>query len=270
MDRKTRAALKALNAISSVKNNIENEAQTEKASANSVNTNVSNEAVTLDKIFEKLSGLDRIENKLDNLDNRVDLLEGRVATLEDNFESYQDQNTEPTSLKNVTEDLKKRLEILENKDRQNNIKIINLPANPWETNDNLNSKILGVLKHVNPSLTAENILESRRLTARAKPGQTPELGQAQQRPPPVLVKLNSATIAQGLLKQNKKLRYYATPNTRIVDDVSPITQSKRALLIPKMKQLREAGLFAFIPFGPVAKLVYKEGEVWQSIFPESI
>ncbi len=35
-----------------------------------------------------------------------------------------------------------------------------------------------------------------------------------------------------------------------------------------MRQLIGAGLFAYIPFSPIAKLVYKEGAEWNTIFPE--
>jgi hypothetical protein len=46
-----------------------------------------------------------------------------------------------------------------------------------------------------------------------------------------------------------------------VDDVSKFTQEKGNTLIPKMKELRAAGLFAYIPFSSVAKLVYKQGHM---------
>jgi DNA polymerase IIIc chi subunit len=92
----------------------------------------------------------------------------------------------------------------------------------------------------------------------------------QQRAPPVLVRMPNTSLIQDLLKQgNKQMKTFSIPNIRIVDDVSKQTQEKRAKLIPKMKELRSAGLFAFIPFGPVAKLVYKQGNEWKTIYPEN-
>ena len=47
-----------------------------------------------------------------------------------------------------------------------------------------------------------------------------------------------------------------------------LTQAKKKQLLPKMRELRAAGLYAYIPFGPVAKLVYKQGDTWKTILPE--
>ena len=243
--------------------------------------------ITLEAIYNKLSGLDRIENKLYTLGNRVEHLEQRVAQIEDNLDSQTEENPSATAFQETADDLQKRLETLENRDRQANIKVLNLPiigTNQVESNEQLKSKILNILKHVNPNLTAQNILELRRLHGRRNVGQTAEpttnaTNQQmsplvdefnQKRAAPVLVRLSSTNIALEILKiGNKRMKTYETANIKLVDDVSKSTQAKRATLIPKMKQLRASGLFAFIPFGPVAKITYKEGADWKNIFPEN-
>jgi hypothetical protein len=174
----------------------------------------------------------------------------------------------------VSQSIQKRLEALENKERQYNIKILNLPSNPVENQVQLHYKVVEIMKHVNPAMSSECVLEARRLFgARGKVGQgqgsSSSAENTSQRSPPVLVKLSSSTMVQEILKQgNKKLKSYSMPGIRIVDDVSKATQDKRATLIPRMKELRAAGLFAFIPFGPVAKIVYKQGDEWKTIFPQ--
>ncbi len=77
-------------------------------------------------------------------------------------------------------------------------------------------------------------------------------------PPPVLIKWSNHSEVQSNVN----------PNICIVDNASKITPEKRKQLIPKMKLLRDAGLFAYILFSPIARLVYKQGHDWCTIFPE--
>jgi hypothetical protein len=146
----------------------------------------------------------------------------------------------------------------------------------------LQGKILEIFKHVNPQISSDHVIDIKRLAPRVKLGQdipkqssavttqrAAPAGQTLQVSPPVLIKLSSISLAQELLKQgNKKLKTYSNPRIRVVDDISKITQEKRATLIPRMKELRSAGLFAMIPFGPVAKIIYKQDNEWKTIYPE--
>ena len=233
--------------------------------------------------LDKLDGLERIEHKLDNLHDRVDLMEQRLCKLEDDNSDNQTAKNDVNTLKIATQELQKRLESIENRERQANIKLLNLPVTQGETKPVLYNKILEILKHINPQLTAENLLDAQRLTAaraNSKLGQgLPDLpagGQpstssqnSQRKEPPVIVKLSNINTAQDLLKNgNKRIKTYMNPQIRIVDDVSKITQEKRTSLLPKMRQLRAAGLFAIIPFSPVAKILYRQGNEWKTIFPE--
>ncbi len=93
--------------------------------------------VTLDDIFSKLSSLDRIEDNLDNLHHRVNDIEQRVAGLECDSDNHNGDidvlRAEVEGVKQtVNEDMQKRIEHLENKDRMFNLKMLNLPVNPWE------------------------------------------------------------------------------------------------------------------------------------------
>ena len=242
---------------------------------------------TIQDVFKKLAALDRIENKLDNLSNRVESLEERMAKVEDNQDDYQEVNKDITGLKNLAQTLQRSVENLENKDRLLNIKVINLPVNPFETTVQLQNKVIEILQHVNPTITSQNVTEVWRLPARGRfqqqVGQLAQQSQqiqqssrssygaenTPQRSPPVIAKLSSATLTQNILKiGNKKMKSFKDPNVRLVDDVSKSLQDRRSKLIPKMKELRNAGLFAFIPFGTTAKIVYKEGEEWKTIWPD--
>jgi septal ring factor EnvC (AmiA/AmiB activator) len=98
--------------------------------------------VTLQDIFSKLGSLDRIETKLDNLNDRVELLENRVSKIEDDSHQISDVNKELSGLRSNNMDLLKRMEILENKDRQGNIKILNIPLTPMETKTQLHGKVI--------------------------------------------------------------------------------------------------------------------------------
>lgn len=277
MGQPTRTVQKSAN----VNDNIATTTQDNDSTTQLIDTDPENEQKTLQGIYKKLSGLDkklsgldRIENKLDTLDSRLDLLEARVGKIEDenDSEDVKQMHKNVEGLRNSNIELQKRIEILENKDRQVNVKILSLPVNSMETKPQLHGKILDILKHINPQISSANVSEVRRLQAR---GQAPNVGQASasatisQVSPPVLVKMSNASLAQETLREaNKKIKTYTLPTIRIVDDVCKTTQDKRATLIPKMKNLRKTGMFAFIPFGPVAKLVYKEGAFWKTEYPE--
>ena len=284
MSRNTRSSQKAEKSVSTSES-------TESCLATTTANNTSNDPqqkqeVTLQDIFSKL---DRIENKIGNVHDRVELMESRLSKVEDDSQIIIDVNKDMSCLKNSNIDIMKRIEILENRDREQNIKILNLPVHPLETKTILQGKVIEILKHANPQITNNCVAEVRRLTARPNVGQDdvtnarpstsqqgaapgPSSNQRRAPPvPPVLVKIPNSTLVQSLLRQgNKEMRTYSTPNIRIVDDVSKQTQAKRAELIPKMKELRSAGLFAQIPFGPVAKLIYKQDNQWKVIFPENL
>ena len=260
MTRKTKASSKQDPSVPDHSNDIVVNDEKENTGTEQSKTEPSNQ-----DILDKLSSLDRIENKIDNLNCRVVDLETRVSTIEDNSTSQAHEISEVNKniqgLKNDSTDLQKRVETLENRDRQHNIKILNLPANPWETKEQLLSKIKDILKHVNPEIPDDIIMEARRLAGpRATKVGQPSTSSRTPGPPPVLVRLDgAATTVQDILKTaNKKLRTYKNNSIRMVDDVSQITQVKRASLIPRMKELRAANLFAYIPFGPNAKIVYRE------------
>ena len=251
--------------------------------------NEAEQKITIEDVFNKLGGLDprldRIETKIDNLHSRVELIEGRVGKLEE-LEDEINEQFRPEIQKKISnltvtqQDLQKRMEALENKERQFNVKVLNLPYHPQETKIQLQSKITELLKQASPLFSSENMIEAFRLGARQKLGQGQTEGQSSQpqneknqqgaaapRATPVLVKLTSAALVQDLLKQgNKNLKQQ---KVRIVDDVAKSTQEKRAKLLPKMRELRSAGLFAYIPFGSTAKLVYKQNETWKTIFPDN-
>ncbi len=75
-------------------------------------------------------------------------------------------------------------------------------------------------------------------------------------------------FVQDILKVgNKTLQTVANPNVRVVDDVCKTAQEKCKSLLPKMKELRAAGLFAYIHFTLNAKIIYKQGDEWKTIFP---
>ncbi len=123
--------------------------------------------ITLADIYNKLSTLDHIENKLDNLHNNVEGLDERIAALECN----DDHNTGHLDTvraviqgvkQTINSEVQNWLEILENKDGQLNIKLLNLAANPWETTENLQTKTHEVLSHIS-HFPAAHIHEMRRL-----------------------------------------------------------------------------------------------------------
>ncbi len=86
----------------------------------------------------------------------------------------------------------------------------------------------------------------------------------------MLITLTDTWLVQDILKVgNKTLKTFANPNVRVVDNVWKTTNEKRKSLLPKMKELRATGLFAYIPFTLNAKIIYKQGDGWKTIFPNN-
>ncbi len=189
--------------------------------------------------------------------NRVEGLEERIAALEcNNDHNTGTMDTVRAEIQGVKQtinsEVQKRLETLENKDRQLNIKLLNLPENPWETTESLQTKAHEVLSHISPVFPASHFHEVRRLGGRgvmkqrqahqdATRSTLADASNASSGPPPVLIKLSNHSEVQSILKVgNNKINSYVNSNICIVDDESKITLEKRKQLIPKMKQLRDA------------------------------
>ena len=254
--------------------------------------------VTLDQIsqkLEKLEGLDRIENKIDNLHNRVESLETRISAVENDHDDFTGNivslradlavvQTAVSKLKSApTSQLQSRVEYLENRDRSKNLKVLNLPTVPNESIELLQSRVINIFQHVIPGLPASHVLKVVRLKSRSGVTSTQQplrsaVNQtfrdnegAERGGAPVLVTVSSEDLVHKLLKDgDKKLKTYAQGTYKVVDDISQFTQEKRKLLIEKRDSLRRDGLVAIIPFTKTAKLIYKQGDKWHTIFPENL
>ncbi len=167
--------------------------------------------------------------------------------------------------------LQSRIEFLENQARNKNIKLFNLPSH---YDQHLSDKVFEILVHVYPTLVRNEVIQCRRLQANRNQHGS-DGGPSANRPDPVLVCLSSDVIVTQILRgANKQLRTrplvdHDCKGVRMTDDVSPYIHEQRKKLMPKMQQLRNDGLLALIPFSKTAKLIYRQGNVWKTIWPDN-
>ena len=91
----------------------------------------------------------------------------------------------------------------------------------------------------------------------------------QQKPHPIMARLDIDGIpgTDKLIRDiNKAIKSKAGrfKGVLVTDDVCIATREKRRQLIPRMLELREQDLIAFIPFSTPARIVYMKNRRWQT------
>ena len=153
-----------------------------------------------------------------------------------------------------------------------------MPEDNLQTKNQCRTTVTEILSEAAPELCLrENnqlgLIKQVKRVGRPNTGRSSSWGNIN-RPRPIIVTLSDANVTADILKTgNKNLKRKLSNDARLkevrlVDDVSPYTQQRRKQLIPKMNELRRDGLIALIPFTKTAKLIYKQGQRWNTIFPE--
>ena len=229
--------------------------------------------VTLESIakqLEKLSLLDTIQTDLKEVKEEFATLKTKVNNLEtgqkdlENAISYWDEeyveikrDLASKAEKNEVDELKNKIEELENATRKTNILMLNLP----EEKERQHGGCMGLARYV--------FTEIMELEGGAEMSLTKahHIGRKQDRVKrPLLVSFATVGDRNTILRSApRKLKGKDMEGRKIIitDDVCPKTQERRRRLLPKLLELKTSKNVAFIPWDVSPCIKYKETEEGQ-------
>ena len=227
----------------------------------------------LKEIWQKMPILDTLLTKVQAISSRVDAMEERVKLVEthhmdlDTGFSYMETQLDEISsavegkaTKAETEELKSQIVDIVNRNKRNNIVLHNVPEKVEGATTDCSAFVHSLATQV---LGIQHSMEIER-AHRTPMGQvsTSNQGNGTPRPRPIHVRFlryrDRETFLRTAASKGKSLK---VNDTRIFvsDDVHPATRKEHQILMKKVRELRQAGNFAFIPWSVPRVLKYKEG-----------
>ena len=231
------------------------------------------DAEMLRDIWQKMPILDTLLSNMQAVKKRVDDIEDRLKTVEtqytelDHGVSYMETQMEEISTAITTkastsaiDELSSQLVDLVNRNKRNNIVLHNIPEKAEGDVADCSALVDSLAKHVlgvNQSMEVERAHR----TPMGRVGSRNH-GNGPQRPRPIHVRflryrdretfLRVAASKGNELKVNG-VRFYVS------DDVHPVTRKEHQTLMIKVRELRAAGNFAFIPWSVPRVIKHKAG-----------
>ena len=224
----------------------------------------------LKDIWLKLPVLDKLSEKMDKLGERVDGIEEKIASLE---VQNQDMESGVSNLEMDVEEIKgslatkagtseitevKRLIVdLVNRNKRNNVVLHNVPEGAEGSNIDCTGLVHTFLRDTMGIPQAMEIERAHRTPMTSRPGTS----DANAKPRPIHVRFLRYRDREVMLKTSTQKRNLEIRGKRIFisDDVHKDTREQHRRLMKKVKEMREKGNFAFIPWSVPRVIKYKEG-----------
>lgn len=200
------------------------------------------------KVDQTLRKLDTMESQMKVFDTRLQDLENGVSFMEQEYEHQKDaiKQLEETVSKVSVEQINKKLTDLENYTRRNNVVIRNLP----EGSEKEEGCQAFVERFVKENLELNIEIE----VAHRTPGYRTDRTRI----------IHARCLRRGdrekILQSSKKLKgkKFGGNSVYITDDVNEATRKQEKKLLEKVKELRQEGKIAFMPYSTPRVVKYKE------------
>jgi hypothetical protein len=210
--------------------------------------------LVLDELSDRMKSIEKqmneCEKKQKHCDDRLTELEDGVENMEHDVEEL--KNTTANSVvKNSIVKVYEKITDLSNRNRRNNIVIHNVPEAEKESEDILRTQVADILAHMTgkEDLTIERVHRARF---------SPTNGTSS--PRTIFVKFLNYGDRQAVIEAVPQLKGFKIGSNDIVvtDDIDPVTYIIHKKLVVKMKELRNEGKFAFIPFTVPRVIKFRE------------
>ena len=226
-------------------------------------------------IWMKLPLLETVSNNLDKLCKRTEKLEQKVCNITQqtseletglsHIEMEQEEvkaALESKASKTAIEKLEKEIIDMVNRNKRNNIILHNVPEAAEGNTTDCTALVHSFLKDSFDFQQSMEIDRAHRTPMTAPKRSTgASTGGPSTRPRPIHIRFLRYKDRERVLKAaiNKRDNMIGGNRIYVSDDVHPSTREQHRRLLRKVKQLREEGHFAFIPWSVPRVIKYKEG-----------
>ena len=224
----------------------------------------------LKDIWLKLPVLDKLSNKFDRLCERVDATEVKITDLEtqtrdlENGVSHMETDVEEIkscleTKADISEIAKLKVLIVDqvNRNKRNNVILHNVPEGAEGSNADCTNLVHTFLRDTMGIPQAMEIERAHRTPMTSRPG----TAHAGAKPRPIHVRFLRHRDRELVLKTSTQKKNLEIRGKRIFisDDVHKDTREQHRRLMKIVKEMREKGNFAFIPWSVPRVIKFKEG-----------
>lgn len=229
---------------------------------------IPSESEMLKDVWLRMPTLDKLSNQLDSLCSRMDELESKVKYIEYHFEEGMDHIE--LELKEIREELKSKASLEElnkanttiidlvNRSKRNNIVIHNIPEGAEGNSPDCSGLVQSILRD-KLGIQASMEIERAHRTPMARPSNA-QSNNNNRKPRPVHVKFLRYRDREAVLKKATQTKNLGFQDQRIFisDDIHKTTREQHRRLMQRVKQMRDEGKFAFIPWSVPRVIKYKD------------
>ena len=226
-------------------------------------------------IWMKIPLLETVSTNLDKLCRRTDKLEQEVSEITQQTSELETGlshiETEQEELKaalekkvdkTAFEKLENQMVDMVNRSKRNNIMLHNVPESAEGNTTDCTNLVHSFLKDsldINQAMEIERAHRTPMMAPKRVSGAN--AGGPPTRPRPIHIKFLRYRDRERVLKAaiNKRDNKIGENRVYVSDDIHPTTREQHRRLFKKVKQLREEGHFAFIPWSVPRVIKYKEG-----------
>ena len=224
-------------------------------------------------VWLRMPTIDKISNQLDSLCSRMDTMELKVKDLESQNKDLEEGvghiETELQGIRKVLDTKASSMELkkvneqivdLVNRSKRNNIVIHNIPEGAEGDTPDCCGLVHSIIRDKLGILASMEIERAHR-TPMARPSTQLHNAKGKPRPRPIHVRFLRYRDRESVLKKATQTKNLEVQEHRIFisDDTHKATREQHRRLVQKVKQMREEGKFAFIPWSVPRVIKYKDG-----------
>lgn len=222
-------------------------------------------------VWLRMPTIDKLSNQLDSLCSRMDTMEQKVKDLESQNKDLDEVvghiETELQEIRKVLDTKASSMELkkvneqivdLVNRNKRNNVVIHNIPEGAEGDTPDCCGLVHSIIRD-KLGIPASIEIERAHRTPMARP--STQLNNAKGKPRPIHVKFLRYRDRESVLKKATQTKNLEVQEHRIFisDDTHKTTREQHRRLVQKVKQMREEGKFAFIPWSVPRVIKYKDG-----------